>query len=410
MTRLECSVARGRPHDSRWRARRPAGPRHARVSSSTPAGRGDSCIARCDLDETPLRWLPPTQGLYTHFEGVERWDRLHASRGAPPYPIDDAALHHVFPGGWIWMLRFNNGITSAGAALTDPVAAAIGAADGARRMDASARHAAVGRTSSSGGARATLPFVHAPRVAFRSARVSGPDWALLPSAAGVIDPLLSTGFPLTLLGILRLLDLLERTTPATRPRSGARRLRAHDAGGAGCDRTAGRRVVRDDGRSAAVQAARPALFRGSELQRSGAPARPAASGARVPAVAHPAFGPELAACASLAAARPDRIAQGGRSSGASTARSSPSTPPVCSIIAPRLVSRACGRPAGICGEVRRDPGRSACAARAHWHARHTTPALIKRPSAVRPHWAEHRRRRSRRERDQPAVPGFVPAN
>jgi tetracycline 7-halogenase / FADH2 O2-dependent halogenase len=62
-------------------------------------------------------------------------------------------------------------------------------------------------------ARAALPFVHSPRLAFRSARVAGSSWALLPSAAGVIDPLLSTGFPLTLLGILRLADLLERTAP-----------------------------------------------------------------------------------------------------------------------------------------------------------------------------------------------------
>jgi FADH2 O2-dependent halogenase len=43
--------------------------------------------------------------------------------------------------------------------------------------------------------------------------VCGPGWALLPSAAGVIDPLLSTGFPLTLLGIQRLLGVLENTTP-----------------------------------------------------------------------------------------------------------------------------------------------------------------------------------------------------
>jgi FADH2 O2-dependent halogenase len=35
---------------------------------------------------------------------------------------------------------------------------------------------------------------------------------MLPSAAGVIDPLLSTGFPLTLLGIGRLLDVLEGTS------------------------------------------------------------------------------------------------------------------------------------------------------------------------------------------------------
>jgi FADH2 O2-dependent halogenase len=39
--------------------------------------------------------------------------------------------------------------------------------------------------------------------------VSGSRWALLPSAAGVIDPLLSTGFPLNLLGLHRLLDSLE---------------------------------------------------------------------------------------------------------------------------------------------------------------------------------------------------------
>ena len=129
----------------------------------------------------------------------------------PPYPIDDAAVHHVFPGGWIWVLRFNNGVTSAGAALTDPVAAALGAADGAAawsRLLATLPSVADQFRS----ARAVLPFVHAPRLGFRSARVSGPAWALLPSAAGVIDPLLSTGFPLTLLGILRLVDLLERTS------------------------------------------------------------------------------------------------------------------------------------------------------------------------------------------------------
>jgi len=44
--------------------------------------------------------------------------------------------------------------------------------------------------------------------------VCGARWAMLPSAAGVIDPLLSTGFPLTLLGIGRLLDVLERTSEA----------------------------------------------------------------------------------------------------------------------------------------------------------------------------------------------------
>ena len=60
--------------------------------------------------------------------------------------------------------------------------------------------------------------------------VAGTSWALLPSAAGVIDPLLSTGFPLTLLGILRLLDVLERTSDGPDRDAGARRVRAGDAG------------------------------------------------------------------------------------------------------------------------------------------------------------------------------------
>jgi len=53
------------------------------------------------------------------------------------------------------------------------------------------------------------PFRYIPRVGFRSSAISGRRWALLPSAAGFVDPLLSTGFPLTLLGVARLAEILE---------------------------------------------------------------------------------------------------------------------------------------------------------------------------------------------------------
>jgi FADH2 O2-dependent halogenase len=164
-----------------------------------------------NLPAPPLRWLPPTQGLYTHFEHVTRWDALRPDAGRP-YPTDDAAVHHVFPGGWIWMLRFNNGITSAGAALTAGVASSISAADGA----AAWARLLAGLPSvreQFAGARTVQPWIHSARLAFRSTQICGRNWALLPSAAGVIDPLLSTGFPLTLLGVGRLLDVLERTSP-----------------------------------------------------------------------------------------------------------------------------------------------------------------------------------------------------
>jgi FADH2 O2-dependent halogenase len=54
-------------------------------------------------------------------------------------------------------------------------------------------------------------LVYGARLAYRADTIVGDRWALLPSAAGVIDPLLSTGFPLTLLGIARLLELLAGT-------------------------------------------------------------------------------------------------------------------------------------------------------------------------------------------------------
>jgi tetracycline 7-halogenase / FADH2 O2-dependent halogenase len=39
--------------------------------------------------------------------------------------VDDAAVHHVFDGGWIWVLRFNNRITSARVAAAPALAAEI---------------------------------------------------------------------------------------------------------------------------------------------------------------------------------------------------------------------------------------------------------------------------------------------
>ena len=254
------------------------------------------------LDAPPLTWLPPTQGLYTHFLDVGRWDRLVPCGGAP-YPPDAAALHHVFPGGWIWVLRFTNGITSAGAALTDPVAAQIGASEGAPAWDRLMETLpTVGEQFRR--ARAVLPWIHSPRVAFRTRQVCGANWALLPSAAGVIDPLLSTGFPLTLLGIGRLLDVLEQTRPGAGREAALRRY----------EQTTLHELDATEQLVAALYAnmSDVPLFKrltllyfaaasfGETARRLGRPGL--APGFLLSA--HPAFGPELLACAAAAAAQP----------------------------------------------------------------------------------------------------------
>jgi tetracycline 7-halogenase / FADH2 O2-dependent halogenase len=170
------------------------------------------------LAEGELPDYPATQALYSHFSGVRRLEGGAFSRmgtETPPYPIDAAAVHHVFEGGWIWVLQFNNGVTSAGVAAMDGFASRLRFAEGAaaweRLLDL-----IPALKEQFAAAKAERPFTHLRRVSFRSAQIAGDRWALLPSAAGFADPLLSTGFPLTLLGVARLAEIIEQDweTPA----------------------------------------------------------------------------------------------------------------------------------------------------------------------------------------------------
>jgi FADH2 O2-dependent halogenase len=161
------------------------------------------------LPEKNVAAMPATQALFSHFKNVAPLEDTFCADGLlPPYPPEQAAVHHIFEGGWIWVLKFNNGVTSAGVAATGELAQKLELRSGEpawrRLMDQLPSLA-----TSFSDAPSIIPFVFMPRVSFQSGRLIGPSWALLPSAAGVIDPLLSTGFPLTLLGIVRLARMLE---------------------------------------------------------------------------------------------------------------------------------------------------------------------------------------------------------
>ncbi len=171
---------------------------------------------RLGLKENPFPNLPKTQALFSHFTGVARWaDYKVEQAGSPPYPPDDAALHHVFDGGWMWVLRFNNGITSAGVSVVPELAKELRLSDGEtawRRV--LERFPSVGEQFEQ--AKTIRPFIHAPTLGFRSSEIVGERWAMLPSAVGFIDPLLSSGFPLSLMGIQRLGRKLRDGQPSPR--------------------------------------------------------------------------------------------------------------------------------------------------------------------------------------------------
>ncbi|MFN0008590.1 MAG: NAD(P)/FAD-dependent oxidoreductase [Planctomycetota bacterium] len=170
--------------------------------------------------------FPDTQALLTHFTGVHRWQDVKpgVDDGEPPYPVDDAALHHIFDGGWMYVLRFDNGITSAGFALEDRLAKELRLGDGAEAWPRILERLPSIRAQFA-DATPVEPWMHMPRIAFRTSVAGGPGWTMLPSAAASIDPLFSTGLPLTLLGIERIGRAIRDAwgTPEFEPR-----MRAHE--------------------------------------------------------------------------------------------------------------------------------------------------------------------------------------
>jgi FADH2 O2-dependent halogenase len=180
------------------------------IDATGPAG----VLARAlGIPTEPVGIGTNSWSVYSHFTGVARWDDvlhdLGASTADHPYRCDDAALHHVLDDGWIWVLRFNNGITSAGVAF-----------DGSRRapdLSASpylewqrvlAAYPGVARQFLL--AEADRPWVRTGRLQRRARVVAGADWAMLPHAAYFLDPLFSTGIAHSMLGIERLAQILER--------------------------------------------------------------------------------------------------------------------------------------------------------------------------------------------------------
>jgi tetracycline 7-halogenase / FADH2 O2-dependent halogenase len=162
------------------------------------------------LGESRSPQPPPRRAFFTHFRDVHRLAELSTggSDATPPFPVDDAAVHHLFEGGWIWVLHFNNGLTSAGAAITDAKALELGLGEGVDAWQALLRRLPAVAAQFS-DARMQRDFVHTRKLGFRSEVCTGERWALLPSAAGFVDPLLSSGFALTLLGVTRLAAAIE---------------------------------------------------------------------------------------------------------------------------------------------------------------------------------------------------------
>lgn len=180
---------------------------------------GQSVLARA-LNLRPLddELRVRTGALFGHFRDVGSMTDTVRESGIcvmdDPFDADDAAQHHLLESGWLWMLRFIDGTTSVGLVqnfhlqdlATDSLQRdhwqrTIATYPTLANLLQSARlvePCSLGKTQ--------LGFI--PRISRLWERAAGQNWALLPSTAGVVDPLHSTGIAHSLYGVLRVAKLL----------------------------------------------------------------------------------------------------------------------------------------------------------------------------------------------------------
>ena len=181
------------------------------------SGRAGTTAKLCDgvnlIDQMRTR----THSVFAHYRGVGKWTGFRRDRGEElsddPFDADDAAQHHVLQDGWLWMLRFCNGITSVGYTTkmersleysgypsielmmeqADRTAPHVAPHTSPKRDDNAIKPQSSGR----------LQRFYDPLVADRI--------VMLPTAAVTIDPLHSTGIAHAIAGVDRVADLLLET-------------------------------------------------------------------------------------------------------------------------------------------------------------------------------------------------------
>lgn len=155
-----------------------------------------------------------TRAVYSHFEDVPEWNSFLDKRGFKtddyPYNPDHSALHHLLKPGWLWMLRFNSGVLSAGLVLDGQNADGLSPDQEWQKI--------IGGYPSieklfSGSKVADRPgkIIGTGRLQRRLNRIAGSGWAALHHTGGFVDPLHSTGIAHSLAGVEKLLTIFVNT-------------------------------------------------------------------------------------------------------------------------------------------------------------------------------------------------------
>ncbi|MEX1231798.1 MAG: FAD-dependent oxidoreductase [Planctomycetaceae bacterium] len=157
--------------------------------------------------------LTQSHAIFSHFGNVTPWHEMLEAWGARtidhPFACDDAALHHVFDRGWMFLLRFDHGVVSAGFSWNGKIVPRFSG-------DASVFWKPWLRNFPSIAEQFQRADIVDPpgrlflsgRLQRKSSRAAGQQWGALPHAFGFIDALHSTGIAWNLSGVERLAQIL----------------------------------------------------------------------------------------------------------------------------------------------------------------------------------------------------------
>jgi len=149
--------------------------------------------------------------VFSHFTDVLPMSEVIPGLPQGPYPDDWAAVHHLIDEGWMYSLRFDHGVTSAGFALSPRGVAKLGASSATAEAlwrKLLGRYPTIG--TAFGDAKPIMPLAFRSRIQHRLTRAAGARWVLLPHAYAFVDPLFSTGIAWSLRAVERLALCFER--------------------------------------------------------------------------------------------------------------------------------------------------------------------------------------------------------
>ena len=165
-------------------------------------GRNSVLADRFGLREDPCRFKTNSRTIFTHMSGVVPYDEVDPDTRQPT-PWHEGTLHHLFDGGWMWVIPFDNRPDSESALVS--VGLNLDNERYPKREGVSAEQEWAEFLASQPGiagqfeqAQLAFPWISTGRTQFSSSQTVGDRWILMSHAAGAIDALFSRGMANTM--------------------------------------------------------------------------------------------------------------------------------------------------------------------------------------------------------------------